>query len=561
MSDGQGKSVLVLGAGTMQLPAVLAARRRGWRVAVAAPSPEEPAVALADEYLPCDLTDVDALVAAARNLADDGGLDGVFTAGTDFSSSVAGVAVALGLPGISPAVAERATDKGRMRAALQAAGVPVPRYAVVGVDRRGVSDQELRMAAAIPLPVVAKPVDNMGARGVVRVDDAAQLAAAVAGARAQSRSGQAVVEEYMAGPELSIDALVCDGRVTICGIADRDIRFPPYFIEMGHTLPSALAADQLRDAVEVFGAAVAAIGIRNGAAKGDIMVTADGAKIGEIAARLSGGYMSGWTYPYASGVDLTGAGLEIAVGGPDPERAGALEPRWSRVSAERAFLSIPGRVDSVEGTEEARCVAAVRDLFVRVAAGRDVDLPTSNVEKCGNAIACHASRDRAIEAALTATQTVVVRLQAGNQRTEAFLFGDDRRMGAFGEVGQQLLARMDAAPAATTAANAVPAASEPIAGGVGAHGAVSVIGHPALLASDASDWHGLRLADAAHRALELGRGQLITPTSASAGVAGSARCIDRCFWRALLRGSVQGALYVLDEVRRSAGVSDALCAA
>ena len=556
MSDRHGKSVLVLGAGTMQLPAVLAARRRGWRVAVAAPSAREPAVALADEHLRCDLTDVPALVAAAGALAGAGGLDGVFTAGTDFSHSVACVAESLGLPGVAPEVAERATDKGRMRATLAAAGVPVPSYAVVGQGGGAAVDAQLRAAAEVPLPAVVKPVDNMGARGVVRVDSPSQLDAAIDGARAQSRSGQAVVEQYMAGPELSIDALVCDGRVNICGIADRDIRFPPYFIEMGHTLPSALAPAQLSDATEVFRAAIAAVGIRNGAAKGDVMVTDEGAKIGEIAARLSGGYMSGWTYPYATGVDLTGAGLEIAVGAPAPDLAGALEPRWQRVSAERAFLSIPGRVQSIDGTEEAQCVASVRDLFVRVASGQDVDLPTSNVEKCGNVIACHDSRDAAVEAALVATQTVTVRLEPGNDRTEAFLFGQDQRVGAFGDAGQRQLARIEAESAAAAVSGAAP--PPPSSGGADAHGAVAVVGHPELLASDMRDWHGLQVADAAHRALELGRGRLVT---AASGIGGSTRCIDRMFWRALLRGSVQGALYVLDRERRAGGDSEARCAA
>ena len=353
----------------------------------------------------------------------------------------------------------------------------------------------------------------------------------------------------MAGPELSIDALVCEGRVTICGVADRDIHFPPFFVEMGHTLPSALPTAVVADATEVFCAAVAAVGIRNGAAKGDIIIPPRGAKIGEVAARLSGGYMSGWTYPYATGVDLTGAGLEIAVGGPAPDLEGHLEPRWRHVSAERAFLSIPGSVHSLEGAEEARRLGSVRDLFLRVGGGDHVDLPTSNVEKCGNAIACDPDRDVAVEAALAATQTVVVRLASANDRTDAFLFGDDQRAGAFGDAGHHLLSKLDAErrlrlPRAHATANDV----------------VSVVAHPQLMESDLRDWHGLRLTAAAHRALELGRGRLVAP-SAAASAGSQTTCIDHCFWRALLRGSLQGALYALDRVRVPGAGSANRCAA
>ena len=170
--------------------------------------------------------------------------------------------------------------------------------------------------------------------------------------------------------------------------------------------------------------------------------------------------------------------------------------------------------------------------------------------------AWHDSRDAAVEAALVATQTVTVRLEPGNDRTEAFLFGQDQRVGAFGDAGQRQLARIEAESAAAAVSGAAP--PQPSSGGADAHGAVAVVVHPELLASDMRDWHGLQVADAAHRDLELGRGRLVT---AASGIGGSTRCIDRMFWRALLRGSVQGALYVLDRERRAGGDSEARCAA
>jgi biotin carboxylase len=542
MAQRRGKSLLILGAGTMQLPALLGARRRGWRVAVASPHADEPGVRMADQHALCDLKDVDALVAAARSIQVAHGLDGVFTAGTDFSLSVASIADALGLPGVTPLVAERATDKGKMRAALAMHKVPVPAYAVTDAAAATAESELLRR---VPLPLVVKPVDNMGSRGVVRVQSVDELAPAVEQAWRQSRSKRAMVEEYMDGPELSIDALVSGGVLTVCGVADRHIAFPPYFVEMGHTLPSLLPADLIADAVEVFRRGVAALGIRDGAAKGDIKVTSAGAKIGEIAARLSGGYMSGWTYPYASGVDLTGAALQVAVG----DGPGSLTPKWNKVAAERAFVSIPGRVAGVDYAAEARNVGDVRDVFVRVTAGDDVDLPVSNVEKCGNAIACAADRSSAIAAAESAAQTVMVRLQPGDPRTDAFLYGSDRRPGAFSELeapqGRWLLEQ------------AAPPAADRLAVNRGrAEQRVDVIADPELLASRATDWHGRSFRDAVRHALAIGNGRLVATGTAVSGdrhvePALASAALGARFWQAMLRGSVQGGVYALDGARRS----------
>jgi len=140
-----------------------------------------------------------------------------------------------------------------------------------------------------------KPVDNMGGRGCRRADSLAELRAAVEAALAFSRSGRAIIEEFMDGPEFSADALVHRGEITLCGLADRHIRFPPCFVEMGHTMPSGVDSGTAARLLEVFYAGIRALGITNGAAKGDLKLTPKGPMVGEIAARLSGGYMSGWT--------------------------------------------------------------------------------------------------------------------------------------------------------------------------------------------------------------------------------------------------------------------------
>ena len=429
-------TILILGAGIMQIPGIKLARRKGWKVIVADGNPDAAGKSLCDHFEVMDLKDKDGLLSLARACSGRFGLDGVFTAGTDFSSSVAWVAERMGLPGISYATSMRATDKCLMREAFQGAGVPSPRFTCW----RGEGDP-VSTLSGLGFPLVVKPVDNMGARGVRRVDSDAELVEACRAALPLSRSSRVIIEQYMTGPELSLDAVVYRGKVTVCGVADRHISFPPSFVEIGHTMPTDLPESTVRRIEGVFAAGIKAIGIDNGAAKGDIKLTPDGPMVGEIAARLSGGYMSGWTFPLSSGVEVTEAAMNIAVGLPP----GDLTPRLRRVVAERALISIPGRVSRIEGESEARGCPGIAEVFLRAGKGDDVVFPTNNVQKCGNVIAVAESRSAAIAAAGAALARIRIHLEPLREETTRFLLsgkGND----AFPDLDARLTRLLDEMP-------------------------------------------------------------------------------------------------------------------
>ncbi|MDR0497508.1 MAG: ATP-grasp domain-containing protein, partial [Treponema sp.] len=219
--------ILILGAGVMQGPALKIAAEMGLETVVVEADPNAPCIPLADSFTKVDLKDKEGIEALARSLMNQGGLAGIMTAGTDFSAVVAWAAGKLGLPGISHEAALDASDKERMRRRFRAAGVPSPEFVIME------NPPEKDFSIPFSFPVVVKPVDNMGSRGCRKVDSFPDLNAAVVDALKFSRSGRAIVEEYMEGPEFSVDALVYQGEITICGIADRYIFFPPNFIEMG----------------------------------------------------------------------------------------------------------------------------------------------------------------------------------------------------------------------------------------------------------------------------------------------------------------------------------------
>lgn len=520
------KSILILGAGVMQVPGIRIAKRKGWRVIVADGNPAALARDMADQFEAVDLKDREALLAVARGCAAQGGLDGVFTAGTDFSSSVAWVAERMNLPGIPYETAMRATDKCLMRQAFEKAGVPSPRFACWN----GQGDPRSLLASTLDFPLVVKPVDNMGARGVVRVDDEASLTDACVRARSLSRSSRVIVEKYMEGKEFSLDAVVDGGKVTVCGVADRHIFFPPSFVEMGHTIPTDVDMSTVGSLEKAFAAGIRALGIDCGAAKGDIKLTAGGPMIGEIAARLSGGYMSGWTFPFSSGVEVTEAALNIAVG----LSPGELRPRFDRVCAERAIISIPGTVEEAAGSEAALMVPGVEEVFFRVGPGDEVVFPANNVQKCGNIIAVGEDRSEAVAAAAAGLAAAWIRLRPLNDRTSRYLFH---------ESGNDAFAHIDAGLARLVAA-LPPYRGDPST--FASTGRIPVEPLAGAQESRAEDWYSARLPAAAAAALRRGGGDL------AAGAGEEQFVLSGLFWRALLRASAQGGVYLLQSVREGA---------
>jgi biotin carboxylase len=533
------KNILILGAGFLQKPAIQAAEKNGYTTVVVDADPSAVCVPLADRFEPVDLKDRDGILSTAEDLSRNGGLEAVFTAGTDFSASVSYTAEKLGLPCHSFEAALNASSKTRMRSCFTKACVPSPSYFSI-TSKEIESGTMHALAAKLGFPCVVKPADNMGARGcrMVRRDSEADDAARKA--VAASRTGTAIIEQYMDGPEYSIDALVYNGTMTITGFADRHIYYPPYFIETGHTMPTASDETKRGELIAVFALGVKALGLTCGAAKADIKYTEKGPMIGEIAARLSGGYMSGWTYPYASGCNLTEQALLIACGKkpayleehrvpvkfvPPSSCRGAEAPftlyelPCSQFSAERAWISIPGVVRGVAGLDAAASVPCVRDVFPRAHNGSHVVFPRNNVQKCGNVIAVSPLREEAVSAAEKAAAGIIVRLETGCRETDEFLSGrgEDAEDG-FPPSAYMVLENLD------DIRGTIPAGGNILASVPRQLGT--------LLSSDAEDWN--------HRTFRYACALFdsIYPVHPSLDA--------RMFWKAFVRGGLQGALYAAD---------------
>jgi hypothetical protein len=253
--------------------------------------------------------------------------------------------------------------------------------------------------------------------------------------------------------------------------------------------------------------------------------------------------MSGWTYPYASGIDLTRDALLLAAG---------IRPSGKRVdrgwhSAERAFISIPGKVEGIEGLREARNAPFIKDLFLRTGPGEKVVFPSNNVEKCGNLISQAPDHESAARAAEDALRSILIRLEAPNEASAAFLRGLALESGFAGTGWPPRAFAIDAET--TSALEALPEGSLRL---VDAAAPISVAALPLAESLHLRDWSGRSLADSARLALE--RGGAHFASAQALATPPEPIIVGRSFWKALVIGGAQGGLYVLECLRKGAAL-------
>ncbi|RMG34816.1 MAG: ATP-grasp domain-containing protein [Gammaproteobacteria bacterium] len=355
------KNLLIVGGGAEQIPAYLAAKRRGLHVIGSDMNPEAPAFAHADARLLASTRDADATVQAARAYHRTHPIDGVMTIANDVPYTVARVAHALGLPSIPLSAAAAVVDKQRMKECFRAQGVACPWFTPVD------SADALRTIIEKEGPearFVLKPVDGRGARGVLLLDARSDLEWAFQESWRWGESGRLLLERFVPGMQLSTESFLLDGRIHTPAIAERNYgrmaQFLPNIIEDGGTIPAPLD-DGLRQAIdELILRGAKALGIDSGIIKGDIVIDSRGRPlIIELAARLSGGWLATHQIPAATGVSLVDAVISHALGEPiDPS---TLTPRRHRATAIRYWFPPPGRIERIAGEEALKSVPGLID--------------------------------------------------------------------------------------------------------------------------------------------------------------------------------------------------------
>ena len=300
------KKILLLGGPVFQKPVIQRAKSMGLYVGVADISQNAPAASLADEFFQGSIRDYDAMLAIAREFKPDA----IASGACDTSVvTVARLCEELGLPGNSVDAALNSTDKFRMINCFAQEGVPHPAFAVAKV-----SELET-FVPPFSYPVITKPTDSAGGRGVNLVSSPEELPAALQTASKAGISGDVLVEECMTGPEVSVEIIVSGGVPHVLQVTDKLTSGAPNFFEIGHIQPTSLSCEQRRAISDVASSAVLAVGLKNSAAHAEVMLTSEGPKMVELGARLGGDWItSHLIWNSVSGIDMVETMIKLALG-------------------------------------------------------------------------------------------------------------------------------------------------------------------------------------------------------------------------------------------------------
>lgn len=373
--------LLVLGAGPAQLGLLRAARERDLFIIAVDRDPAAPGFAYADKRALVSTEDEPGIDRLAR--AEN--VDGIISPGADWPVGVAArVAERLGLPHpIDGATAALATTKSRQRERFAAAGVPQPRL----------------LEEPTP-PCVVKAPDRQGQRGLTFVQTEAELPAAIAAALEASRNGTYIVEEYVEGPEVTVNAVSVDGVFHPLAVTDRLTADPPAFgVALAHVWPCVY---QTQSAIDAARAAADALGIRNGPTYTQVRLGPDGARVVELAGRLGGGHDAELVQA-VTGVKLNDLALDFALG---------IEPcvyqtQTLHGGACVVFLVAPeGELRAVEGREEAHAAEGVLDVRIYREPGHTFGPFLRGADRAGAVIAVGDSRDEALARARAAANEI-----------------------------------------------------------------------------------------------------------------------------------------------------------
>ncbi|MBM4311226.1 MAG: ATP-grasp domain-containing protein [Deltaproteobacteria bacterium] len=346
----------------------------GFHVGVVDYNPEGIGVPFADIFFNVSTIDADAVLRTAQEFKPRG----IMTMATDMPMrAIARATTALGLPGISPETALKATDKGEMIKAFKSHGVEAPWFFIV------ISKDDLNnVKPNITFPCIMKPTDNAGSRGVMLVTSPADVDSAYAYSRQHSRSGAVIIEEYLNGREVSVEIMVVQGMVHILAVTDKLTTGAPHFVEMGHCQPSQLPDQDLKKIKDLAKRAVRAVGIESGPAHVEIMLTREGPKMIELGARMGGDCITSHLVPLSTGIDMVKATIEVATGQlPD------LAPKFNRGSAIRYCDIRQGTIVGITGVAEAKKISGIQEIVFTKKAGDRIGAIKSSTDRAGYVIA------------------------------------------------------------------------------------------------------------------------------------------------------------------------------
>ncbi len=299
------KKLAIIGGSYLQLPIVKKAKEMGiethcfsWRDGAVCAD-------VADFFYPISIIEKEEILKKCQEI----GINGITTIASDTAVvTVNYVASRMGLLSNPDRYSEVTTNKYKMRQCFLDNDVPSPKFTLV-------EDLGHYQITGFRFPLIVKPTDRSGSRGVEKVLDPVQLEEAVSRAQKESFEHKAIIEEFVTGREISVESISNEGKHTILQITDKVTTGAPFFVELEHHQPSSLP-DNIKDRVRaIVLKALDALHIQYGASHSELKITEDGdIRVIEIGARMGGDFIGSDLVRLSTGYDFLKGVIEVALG-------------------------------------------------------------------------------------------------------------------------------------------------------------------------------------------------------------------------------------------------------
>lgn len=320
------KKLAIIGASYLQEPLIEKAKSMGIETHVFAWKANDVGEKKADYFYPISIIEKEDILQKCKEI----GIDGVCSIASDLASiTVNYVAHAMNLVGNSLECVHVSTNKHAMRECFKKNNVPSPKSIQV-------TDAGEVYGVDIEYPVIVKPVDRSGSRGITKLEDREGLSEAIEKAKQEGFEKVALVEEFVEGQEYSVECMSWNRQHTFLAITQKYTTGTPHYIEMAHLQPAQLSDALLKQVKQVVFHALDSLNIVNGASHSEVKIDRYGEiKVIEIGARMGGDYIGSHLVELTTGIDFLYAVIQAALG-EEPD----LESKHShRVAAIRYIFS------------------------------------------------------------------------------------------------------------------------------------------------------------------------------------------------------------------------------
>lgn len=315
------QKIAIIGASYLQLPLIEKAKEMGYETHVFAWAAGDVGEAAADWFYPISIVEKEQILEVCREV----GICGICSIGSDLAMvAVNYVAEQLGLTGNSAEATAKSTNKHLMRRAFEACGDPSPKSVLVD----DTTDLEMLQ---LTYPIIVKPIDRSGSRGICRLADGSGLREAVQNAMAQGFVKKALVEEFAEGQEYSVEFVSFQGVHHFLAMTHKYTTGAPHFIETGHLEPAPVDEATVARVKAVVSHALDSLELKNGASHTELKIAPDGTiRLIEIGGRMGGDCIGSDLVPYSTGYDFVKMVVDIACGNA-PDFTKVCEPQPTAV--------------------------------------------------------------------------------------------------------------------------------------------------------------------------------------------------------------------------------------